>query len=192
MRFYRLDLVTPPAALPVTEAEFIDHARLNGITVQRQPELIARELAAATDRGQEFCRRSFLEQTLSARFIPGGVYSEVIQLPRGRVASITSITAAGGIAIDPAGYSFDAASGVVIFGAESVPSSAVVVQWVSGFGPDAASVPAALREGLLEYATVIYGDRRGSREIKATSDTGSPVPPGVEDLWAPFRLELAF
>jgi uncharacterized phiE125 gp8 family phage protein len=189
MRIYSLDVVTPPAALPVSLEEFTDHARLNGITVQRQPEMLNRQLAAATRRGEEYCRRSFLKQTLRGIYVSGGVRPELIQLPRGKVIDVVSVSDPDGAVIDPAGYMVNLQWGTVTLmnGGAAVSAS---VDFISGYGENAVDVPEPIREGILEYATVLYGDRRGSREIKATADIGAEVPPGVEGLWGPFKIEV--
>lgn len=186
MIFTALDIETAPAGLPVTLDEFIDHARLNGITVGRQPELLNRELATATRRGEEFTRRSFMLQTLKALYIPGGQVPGLIQLPRGRVLAIKSVSS-GGAVIPADQYQWEFNS--IIF-AGGLPSAAVTVLWDSGYGAAATDVPALIREGILEYATTIYGDRTGGREIKATADVGAGLPPGVRDVWEPFRVPL--
>src|SRR5262245_50971081 len=99
MTLLHVKVTQPPAKLPVTEQEFIDQARLNGLTVQRQPELLQRELAAATSRGEMYCRRSFITQKLAALFVsePGEPpeTARVILLPRGRVQSVESVESAG-------------------------------------------------------------------------------------------------
>ena len=197
MRFVALDVIVPPAGVPVTQQEFIDHARLNGLTVDNQPDLIDRELAAATARGESYCRRSFMTQTLSGLYLPetGPLYVPdgsdntwllVLILPRGKVQAVTSVTS-GGAALDPATY-------VVEWNTiklnSPLPASATVL-WDSGYG-DAASVPAGIKDGILEYATVLYENRMGTRESKTSGRplSSQGVPDGIRDLWRPFQLEI--
>jgi len=174
-----------PAELPVTAEEFINHARLNGITVAGQPELIARELTAATQRAEAFLRRSLITQTLSALYAPEDSASALtIVLPRGKVQSVTSVLSGGA---PVAGY---AAGWNVITLAEPLTVSAIV-NWVSGYGDTADDVPDQIREGILQYATVLYEDRAGAREAKYQASAGRTLPAGVVDLWRPFQVEIS-
>lgn len=191
MRFVTLDVIVPPAGTPVTVQDFIDHARLNGLTVDRQPDLIDRELAAATGRGEQFCRRSFLTQTLSALYVPDDSDSAsalVLVLPRGKVQAVTAITS-GGAAVDPAGgYTLDWNT---ITLTTPLQGSATVL-WDSGYGDDPDDVPAGIKDGILEYATVLYENRMGTRESKLSGRplSSQGVPDGVRDLWRPFQIEI--
>jgi len=188
MRFLDLEVITDPVNLPVTEQDFIDHARLNGLTVDRQPELIDRELQSATRRGEQYCRRSFITQTLKALFVPDGrdcACALALVLPRGQVQSVTSITS-NGAAVDPASYTLEWNT---IKLTAPLPGAASV-EYVSGYGADAADVPDAIREGILEYATVLYENRTGGREQKYASMGGQGVPDGVRDLWRPYQIEI--
>lgn len=187
MRFLNLQIVTPPAALPITEAQFIDQARLNGITVGVQPELIQREMDAATERGQQFCRRSFITQTLLAVFLPDYVNREsapLLVLPRGNVQGVERVESQGQVIAD---YS-------LTWNVITLPAPVfqpVMVRWVSGYGDDEADVPAPIREGILEYATVLYESRQGQRDAKYVADAGLGIPQGVRDLWRPYQIELS-
>src|SRR5262245_12837844 len=103
MRFLDIEVVTPPVELPVTVQDYIDHARLNGITVDRQPELIERKLRAAVQRCEKYQRRALLTQTLKAFFVPDGLNcacTRLLKLPRGNVQSVTSLTSRDGV-VDP-------------------------------------------------------------------------------------------
>lgn len=188
MRFIALDVVVPPAGTPVTVDEFIDHARLNGLTVERQPDLIDRELQAATARGEQYCRRSFLTQTLSGLYVPDGrdcACALALILPRGKVQAVTSITS-NGAAIDPASYTLEWNT---IKLTSPLPGSATVL-FDSGYGADPADVPAGIKDGILEYATVLYENRMGGREQKYAAAGGQGVPDGVRDLWRPYQIEI--
>jgi hypothetical protein len=187
MRFVALDVIVPPAGVPVTQQEFVDHARLNGLTVDNQPDLIDRELAAATARGEQYCRRSFMTQTLSGLYLPDDSDSAsalALVLPRGKVQAVTSITSDGAAVTD---YVLEWNT---IKLASPLPGSAAVL-WDSGYG-DAASVPAGIKDGILEYATVLYENRMGTRESKTSGRplNSQGVPDGIRDLWRPFQIEI--
>jgi uncharacterized phiE125 gp8 family phage protein len=188
MRFLEIEVVTAPVNLPVTVDEFIDHGRLNGLTVQRQPELIDRELRAATRRGEMYCRRSFITQTLNALFVPDGrdcACALMLVLPRGEVQSVIDVTSAG-VAVDPATYTLEWNT---IKLTAPLPGAASV-EYVSGYGDDGADVPDPIREGILEYATVLYEQRTGGRDQKYAGMRNQGVPDGVLDLWRPFQIEI--
>ena len=182
MKLLDVRVVTPAAVEVVTVQEFIDHARINGITVDRQPELIARELAAATRRCELFLRRSLLEQTLAALFAPD--CTGLLVLPRGPVKSVTSVTSDGQAV---AGYSLQ--WNVMILGTP-LANAAEVVYVSAGYGAAAQDVPADIREGILEYATVLYEERSGGREAKYQASAGRTIPAGVVDLWRPEQIEV--
>lgn len=187
MRFLDLKLIAAPAALPVTVDEFIDHARLNGLTVDRQPELIERELTAATQRAEQYMRRSLITQTLAALYAPeNGARAPFIILPRGEVQSVNSIES-GGSEVDAATYSIE---WNIITLTQSI-AGAATVEWISGYGDDAEDVPAAIREGIYQYATTLYEDRTGSREAKYQASADRTLPAGIVDLWRPFQIEVS-
>jgi uncharacterized phiE125 gp8 family phage protein len=192
VRFLDVVVVTPPAGEVVTAQEFIDHARLNALTVDRQPDLIERELRAATARAENFLRRSLLTQTLKAMFVPEAdcgcsclcACSSTMTLPRGPVTSVTSILSHGQDVSD-----FHLEWNTVVLDAPL--SGAAEVTYISaGFGAAGADVPDPVREGILEYAAVLYDDRVGARESKYVASAGRTLPAGVLDLWRPYQIEV--
>jgi uncharacterized phiE125 gp8 family phage protein len=185
MKVAAIRVVTAPANLPVTPAEFIEHARINGITVQVQPALLNRELAAATRRAERYLRRSILTQTVKVLFMPDGKTcecSQVLKLPRGNVQSVSSVTTSDGTTLD---YTLEFDSILLA----SPAYGSVTVIYVSGYGDDAATVPASVIEGILEYAMTLYEDRPGARESKYASG-GDALPKGVRDLWRTEQMEV--
>jgi uncharacterized phiE125 gp8 family phage protein len=189
MRFDNYIVVVPPVGLPVTPEEYINHARLNGATVQKQPELIDRKLKAATQRCEKFCRLSLLSQTIKATFVTdpaAGAEAGAMILPRGNVQTVDSVTDADGNVVPAGGYTLE---GDVVTLETPLADRASVV-YVSGFGDDATAVPDALIEGILEYATTLYEARAGERESKYMAGAGHGLPEGVRDLWRPFQIEV--
>lgn len=187
MRLTGVETVEPPAALPVTVEEFIDHARLNGITVDRQPDLILRELTAATRRAERYLRRSIITQTLKGYYATDTLPCDsTMVLPRGKVQSVTSVTSEGRV-LDPAVYVL---AGNTITCSNVLYAPAEVI-WVSGYGDTGADVPDSVREGILEYAAVLYDDRHGMREAKYSAMAGRVLPGGVQDLWRSEQIEVS-
>jgi uncharacterized phiE125 gp8 family phage protein len=183
LRLADLIVVTPAAAPVVTVEEFTDHARLNGITVGAEPDLVSREIDAATSRAEQYLRRSLIEQTLKALFVPESNGDPACALPRGPVASVTEILS-NGAAIT----GFTLAWNIVTLNAAA--PGPVEIEYVSaGFGAAGADVPEPVREGILEYATALYEDRMGARPAKYAGAVAK-LPPGIADLWRPFQIEL--
>jgi uncharacterized phiE125 gp8 family phage protein len=186
MKFLDLKVIAAPALLPVTVDEFVNHARLNGLTVDRQPELIDRELSAATLRAEQYLRRSLITQTLAGLYTPeDSAAALLIVLPRGDVQEVLAVESAG-VAVDPASYSLDWNT---ITLTQSIAGRATV-EWISGYGDDPDDVPALIREGILQYATVLYEDRSGAREAKYQASADRTLPAGVVDTWRPFQIEV--
>jgi uncharacterized phiE125 gp8 family phage protein len=188
MRILAVERVTGPVGLPVTVDEFIDHARLNGLTVDRQPDLIQRELTAATMRAERYLRRSIMTQTLKGYWDTDRLSCDTrIVLPRGRVQSVSTVSGASGSPVlDPAAYQI---TGAVIT-LQSPAYTPMSVIWVSGYGDEPEDVPDSVREGILEYATVLYSDRPGRRETRFVGTGTQKLPPGIADLWRGEQIEI--
>lgn len=202
MTFQNVSVVTPPAAAVVTVPEYTDHARLNGITVNVQETALKRRITAATQRCESYCRRSLIKQKLRAQFVPdaaqacgcaceyfpaAGAGGLMLRLPRGNVLGIESVSVDSGV-LDSTGYVWDeAAPGLIVLAAPALWASVV---YFSGYGEDAAAVPDAIKEGILEYATTLYEDRGGSRYGARYAVQVSGLPRGVQDLWAPFQVPM--
>lgn len=197
MRFIGYDVVLPPSQLPVTPEEYIDHARLNGLTVQKQPALIDRKLKAATQRAESFCRRSLITQTVKAAFVADtsgcqcsclcGHDSGMMVLPRGKVQTIDTVTDGNGDVLPATGYTLE---GNILSLGQPLQTLGCSVVYVSGYGDDGTAVPDQILEGILEYATVLYENRAGEREAKWAADAGKSLPSGIRDLWRPYQIEL--
>lgn len=189
MRFLALECTVPPTALPVTEQEFIDHARLNGLTVDRQPDLINREIAAATLRAQRYLRRSIMTQTLRGYWgLDHADCDTMMILPRGNVQSVMTVSGVSGSpVIDGSGYVLTRNLITLSYPAY-VP---MMVTWVSGYGDNPADVPDSVREGILEYATILYCDRMGAREPKFAAGGDTKLPRGIQDLWRGEQIEVS-
>lgn len=188
MRLLGVDVVTPAVGEVVTVQEFVDHARLNGLTVDNQPDLIARELAAATLRAEKYLRRSLLTQTLGAYYALDGrncACALDMILPRGKVQSVLSVLGADDTAVT--GYTLQ--WNTIILAAPATQPMHVL--YLSGYGDTGADVPDAIREAILEYATTLYEDRRGAREAKYQALAGRTLPAGVIDLLRPYQIEVS-
>jgi hypothetical protein len=110
-----------------------------------------------------------------------------MRLPRGNVQSVTSITDTNGVVSDAGSYRLE--WNTVVLTAPLY--AAATVEYVSGYGDDAESVPDQIREGILEYAAMLYEDRLGAREAKYQAAAGRTLPAGIVDLWRPFQIEVS-
>jgi len=195
----------PPAPLPlpspVTVERWIEQGRINPQTATVQPELLQRQLNAAVERCQDWCCRSFVTQTLLATYLQSppsggggcgcgfgaGGTSGIILLPRGTVQSVESVIA-GGVVIDSTGYTSEG-NAIVL----AAPARAAAVTWKSGYGT-ADQVPDAIKEGIYEYATVLYENRLGERQTgTGTNRTDSAtvfMPRGIQDILRPFQIDF--
>lgn len=189
MRILAVDCTVPPTALPVTVQEFIDHGRLNGLTVDRQPDLINRQISAATMRAQRYLRRSIMTQTLTGHWgLDNNEDDGMILLPRGHVQSVTAVSNfSGSTVIDPSGYLLTRNLITLAYPAYTP----MMVVWVSGYGDLPADVPDSVREGILEYATILYCDRMGAREPKFAAGGDTKLPRGIQDLWRGEQIEVS-
>ena len=72
------------------------------------------------------------------------------------------------------------------------PANAVEIEFLAGYG-DASAVPDALKQGMLLWIKLLYGDRNWLFEL-GESTAGliefnrSNVPPPVASLWSPYKI----
>lgn len=193
MRFQTKEVQEVPTTLIVTAEEFVSHARLNGITVNRQPSLLSRELKAATTYCELETRRAFLTQRWRAVYVPdslGSGFAVVTAasyedgdnfrrnnvtlqgtgmtslgggqclLPGGRIHEIESVVQGDGTAIAPADYTV-LLDRLVLKVSAIAP---VMITYKVGYGSSPEEVPNAVKEAILQKATLLYGDREGAGE----------------------------
>lgn len=190
MNLSGIGVTVQPLGLPVTSEQFIQHARVNGITVQVQPTLLDGKLRAAVKRGERYMRRAVLTQTITAIYTASDLvtrYSDQIWLPRGVIQSVEAVedvSDGAAVAIAASNYVVDLDEAVITLGALY---GRVRVRYVAGW--EMADVPGDINDGILEYATVLYEDRTGKRETKYAAGDRKRLPPGVEDLWIGWRVE---
>jgi hypothetical protein len=200
MRMLDYTVTVPPIAPVVTPQEFIDHARINGVTVGLQPDLIEREINAATNRAELYTRRSLITQTIAATFTPDITSSECSAysagnacfLPRGKVQSVEGVKVAGDD-LAPDGWTWDGGNVVTL---AAPATGAAVITFISGYGDDATAVPDLIREGILRYATELYESRSGApspivAQSRRLTGSTATLPLGIVDNWRPYQLEIS-
>lgn len=177
-----LQLLTPPAAEPVTLAEAKAHLKID---TSDEDALVATLITAARARAEWHTGRAFVTQRWRLRL---DVWPQqgVIELPLPPLVSVeeVAVTDAGGIrsVLDTASYRVDTASapGRVIVTARPPSLRArdgLEVAFTAGYG-DASAVPAAIKQAILEIVADLYTHR------------GDDDPVGVsgQALLAPYRV----
>jgi uncharacterized phiE125 gp8 family phage protein len=196
---YSVNVLTAPAAEPLTLAEAKKHCRID-TDITDQDTLISALIQSAREWAENHCRRSFVRRTLELRLdcFPGE-----IRLPRGPVSSVTSVkyTDQDGseATVATADYQVDIygtpprivpAFGVVWPTPKFGALNAVLVTYVAGYAPGATSptdhaenVPQAVKAAL----KLIVGHLYEHREL-AAAQAMTEVPFAVRALLAPYEV----
>lgn len=203
-----LALVTPPASEPVSLPDARAWCRLDDDPTTNLT--LAQLIAAARSAAEEYLRRSLVTQTwkltLDASYsrgydLPEGVYDlpvtalygslpNTIDLPRGPVSAITSVTtydlANASSVYDPSNYRVDASGARLILNSGAVwpgslrPQGGTEIVYVAGYGT-ASQVPQPIKTGILIHVASLY-EQRGNCE------DAMDLPPGSKQLYTPYRI----
>lgn len=189
-------VTTEPASEPVTLAEAKAHLR---VLHSAEDDLITALIVAARQKAEAFLGRALITQTREvtldrwpSAYVDG---HEDIELPGGKLTSITSVTytASDGTATvwGAGNYVADTlrevgrvylAHGVSWPALRSGPNG-VRIRYVTGYG-NAAAVPSLIKAGMLLYVGHLYANR----SAVVTGTIATELPQGVHDCWWPFRL----
>lgn len=157
----------PPASEPVTLSEAKLYLRVDG---NSEDSLINTMITTVREAAEEYLRKSLITQSWKLAFddyAEDGVY-----LPRGPVQAISSVVAVDSegaeTEIDEAQYYLNAARDKLCFNGE-VYGFRVEIVYAAGFGAAAASVPAAIRLGLMTHLAALYDARGGDVAIPASA-----------------------
>ena len=188
-----LQLVTPPAAEPVTLSDAKAFLRVGH---DAEDGLILQLIASARQRVEAETGRALISRTcrevLDRWDILGRIAEDGRQfrLPMPPLISVTSITIHdaddAGIVWDAANYFVDAASDpgriAVRTGAFPRPGrsmAGIEILLEAGYGASADDVPEALREAVMRLTADAYLNREGR--------TDRPLPMAIQSLLAPYR-----
>ncbi len=178
-------IVTPAALSPAALAELKDWL---GITTPADDAQLAALLRAALDLCEDFTGIMPLQQDCE----------EVLPLFPGwqvlRTRPVQAITGVLGIPAEGARFALPLSSYAIDLDADGAgrvrmghagAAGRIAVRFTAGIAPDWASLPDALRHGVLRLAAFQYRQREG--------DSAAPMPPAaVAALWRPWRrLRLA-
>jgi hypothetical protein len=204
-----LTLVTGPAAEPVILDEAKAWLRIDGTDSDAQ---LAALITASYQLCEQWLRRSLISQTwkltLDLAECPGGepwwdgaqdgaissLYGglpQTVELPKGPVQSITSVTtydlddtsstfASTNYRVDSAGERLVLNYGA-LWPSNLRAKAAAEITYVTGYGATSTSVPQPIKTGILIQTATLY-EQRGM--------CGDPdgVAPGARQLWNPYRV----
>jgi hypothetical protein len=204
-----LTLVTGPASEPVTLAEAKAWARIDD---DADDSVVTHLITAARMAAEEYLRRSLLSQSYRltidltgdalGNFLGDGVYDlpvtalyggmpRVIELPKGPVQSITSVTTYDlsdtSSIFSSSNYHVDAPGERLVLNYGTIwpsnlrPIAACDILYVTGYGTAATSVPAPIRQGILIHIASLY-EQRGQCE------DAMDLPPGAKQLYNQYRI----
>jgi uncharacterized phiE125 gp8 family phage protein len=193
--------LTPPASEPISLADAKNHLRIDS-DITSDDTLINLLISAARRYGETITGRSFITQqwrlTLDgwASGLDDSLYS-LIELPRGDVQRVDQITyldmsrvqqtldlstVAQDLSINPARLT-------PIFGTVWPPAlpqiAAVKIDYTTGYGDSAASVPEGIRQWMLVRISTLYEHRE---EVEVVSRGKVEPMPFVDSLLDPYRV----
>jgi uncharacterized phiE125 gp8 family phage protein len=189
------DLVTAPSTLPVTVAELRRHVWEVYDRDATDDTYFTELLARATDHVETITSRKLVSQTWRGYLDAWPDGGAAIELPFGRVISITRFNWLGEDAVD---HTMTASTHYIASLAGYWPKVVAVTAWptgalfpvdpiriefVAGFGA-AAVVPAGLKQAILMLAAHWYKNR----EIVRVGNIVSSLPHAFDHLVGPWRI----
>jgi uncharacterized phiE125 gp8 family phage protein len=190
--------ISPPAVEPVALADLKHHLRIDDTA---EDASLASFITTSRLQIEAALSLALVTQSWNWRFDRWPNRCGV-ELPISPVRSITQVSLhdrSGAAAVmPPGGYILDGqtipARIIVADGRwtqPTAPALGVGVQFVAGFGPAAADVPAPIRQAVLLLAAHWYGRRDpggcGGAPAAAAGSPASPIPQVVDDLLQPYR-----
>lgn len=150
-----LQLVTPALAEPVSLADAKQFLRIEHTA---DDAVISRAISAARAEAEAFLRVLLVPQTFCYTV---SCNAQLVPLPVGPAVSITSITSEDGeVTLESDSYRLTLDGYGVIF--NSPPSAmALRITFTAGLAPDAAAVPAVIKQGLLHHVAALVENRGG-------------------------------
>ena len=213
-----IKLKIPPAAEPLSLTEAKAYLR---ITDANDDTIITAMIGAVRQQCEEYTKRALVTQTweLWMDSFPCGEtpktdgYFETRQLsmvrrliniprpPLRSVASLITYDAAGIATVFPVTHYFvDTASepGRIALNSNQMwplalrEYNAAQIEFVAGYGDTAASVPNALKQGMLFLLKILFADKAKAFETDEPHSLGGLndklLPPIVKGLWNPYRV----
>jgi uncharacterized phiE125 gp8 family phage protein len=182
-----LQLITPPAAEPVTLADAKLHLKVD---TSDEDALITRLITAARARAEWHTGRALNTQSWIL-WLDCWPPCGIVEIPLPPLQSVGAVTVYapddGATVLDPATYLVDAVSAPARLTLKSTvlppinlrAINSVAVAFAAGYGDAADDVPAGLRAAILELIAFLY-EHRG--------EAPAELPADVLALLAPFRV----
>lgn len=186
-------LITPPASEPLTLAEAKAHLRVDDST---DDNLIAALITAARQACESYTASALITQSwrlwLDRINFEQLIECRVIPLARAPLLSITGVSSFDENGVETpfpaANYYSDTASKpgrLVLKDFSTWPSpmrraAALKIDFEAGYGANTATVPAPIRQGLLQHIAYLY-EHRGD-------DTAGDIPGVARALYQPYCL----
>jgi uncharacterized phiE125 gp8 family phage protein len=177
-------ITTPPAIMPVTAQEVADQTRLDDLTLEAN--WVTRAIADATDYAENETQQSLITRTITAVYYPDNSRALVaanpfpvyfpLELFRGPVQLIISVKNGAGNDVSYQRRTVGNKEVVQLIGSVIGP---VTVVYVAGYGDAAASVPAAIRGGIIAHVAHKYRYREADAD---SIPTGLAI---IYDKYAP-------
>lgn len=186
-------LVTPPNAEPFSTAEAKAHLRLETTADDTYVDTLVK---AAREYTEKLTWRALINQTWELVLSSGFPSSDFIELPKGSLVSVTSVTYldqdGATQTLNAATYEVDTKSPrgrVILKDGEQWPATkdrwnSVTVTYVAGYGAGGAQVPNALKQAMLLLIAQMYEHR--VPEVVGTIAT--QIKFAFDALVAPYRL----
>lgn len=173
-------IVTPAILPPAALAELKEWL---GITTAQDDAPLAALLRAATEMCEDFTQVLPLTATCEETLVPSGEWQALRTRPVQAITAVEALATNGVRSpLDAAAYEveLDAHGGGWVRIRQPLAHTRVVVRFTAGVAPDWASLPEALRHGIVRLAAHQHRQR--------DSDGKEPSPPAaVAALWRPWR-----
>lgn len=170
----------------IGEAGLAEMKQWLGITRNSEDVLLAGLLEAALDLCEAFTGQMPLQQTVEETLPARGGQQRLGTRPVRSIISAETLGDDGGrTPIDESAYSarIAACGTATITLQQPLEGSAIIVRMLAGIAPDWASLPPALRQGIIRLGAHHYRDRDADGQRHP-----APPPASVTALWRPWRL----
>jgi uncharacterized phiE125 gp8 family phage protein len=183
-----ISVISPPVIEPITLATAKAHLRVDH---NADDTVIMDLIVSARQQAEALTGRAFITQTLRL-MLDAAPTGGALELPRPPLTSVVHIKTYDDVdvatTLSAANYFVDSVSQpgrVLIRSAGLWPLPARVgngfeVQYVAGYGPNAADVPHALRQGMLCHLAYLY-EHRGEEAM-------THLPQAALSLYLPYRI----
>lgn len=191
----QIHLATPPAVEPVTLAEVKAQAR---IEADAADALLTALISAARQASEAFTNRAYVTQTWVAWYSSDASFSRyplIVALPKGNVQGVVSVKFYDDdnveTALSAAEYYLVGENLHILTIPGMRSSGGLRVEYVAGYGDNAASVPPSLRQAILMRVANLYASAEGQpTEVRYQAQTmaGASAPPAVLNMERPMRI----